>query len=97
MKMKGEMMNLLIVCKKVLVLGVVFPLTVLQAVTVTKSYTGPTVEIDNSGNFGVQLPALTFASGDFPSGATIEKVTASIDWTKNRRYMCCTVDWQCLP
>ena len=40
------------------------------------------LEIDGVGDYGTQLPSLSFTNTDFPSGSTITKVTASIDWTK---------------
>ena len=56
--------------------------TTLEALTVTKTYSGPTVEIDNSGEYGVSLQPLDFTSADFYTGAVVSQVTISIDWTK---------------
>ncbi len=56
--------------------------TTLQALTVTKTYSGPTEEIDNSGDYGVALPAVDFTGADFFPGAVISKVTTSITWLK---------------
>ena len=69
-------------CKWILIVATFLLTTTLQAITVTKTYSGSTVEIDNSGNYGVALPSVSFATSDFPSNSVISKVTVSIDWTK---------------
>lgn len=57
--------------------------TVSHALTVTKTYSGSSpIEIDNTAAYGVSLDSVNFASSDFYAGATITKVTTSIDWTK---------------
>ena len=65
-----------------LLLTVFITATALQALTVTKTYSGPTVEIDGVGNYGTALPSVAFNNTDFFAGAVISKVTISIDWTK---------------
>ena len=68
--------------KWIFILTTLLLTTGLEALTVTKTYAGPTVEIDNSGNYGEALPSVDFTNADFFAGAVISKVTISIDWTK---------------
>lgn len=72
-------------CKWVLMVGAFLFATTLQALTVSKTYPASSpspVTVDGTGNYGVQLDPVTFSNADFYPGATIEKVTVSIDWTK---------------
>ena len=79
------MQNLL----KLFVFFIFFLATSLNALTVTKTYSGPSpVQVDGASGGGlitVPLNTVTFSGSDFYTGATITKVTASIDWTKTDR------------
>ncbi len=63
-------------------LAFMFLLSSLHALTITKTYSAPTVSIDGVGDYGTSLPPVSFLSTDFPLGATISKVTTSITWRK---------------
>ena len=60
----------------------------LQALTVTKTYSGSTVDIDGTADYGVALTSVEFVSADFYTGAIITKVTTSVFWTKTDGTTC---------
>jgi hypothetical protein len=54
-----------------------------QTVTVTKTYSGPTVSVDGVGNYGTALPSVNFSASDFPNGCNaVKKVVVTINWRK---------------
>jgi len=57
--------------------------TTLQAITVTKTYSGPTISMDNNGDFAEALPSVTFTSADFYPNSPVTNVTTSITWTQS--------------
>ena len=75
------MVKIKLLLKLIMLASLGLPASV-QALTVTKTYSGPTVEIDGVGNYGTALSAVDFTDADFYTGALIAKVTTSITWTK---------------
>ncbi|HIQ28596.1 MAG TPA: hypothetical protein EYH42_08875, partial [Sulfurovum sp.] len=67
---------------KLFIFFIFFLITPLHALTVTKTYPGPTVTVDGTANYAVNLPAVNFSAADFYTGATITQVTISITWLK---------------
>lgn len=54
-----------------------------NAQTVTRSYSAPSsVTVDGIGDFGFNLPPVSFTQGDFPSGCRVTDVNVTIQWAK---------------
>ena len=80
---KGEIAIMKIVSIGFIAFGLLLSTTTLQALTVTKTYSGSSpMTVDGTPDYGVSLDPVTFSDADFYPGAHIAKVTALIDWTK---------------